>query len=599
MADLPVVKVLLADPSNPASFIYDISAYVRMTEGVTIKRGQSDEFGTPQPGSVSLTLDNPDGRFTLGHATATSTYGLVTDQAIRIVATVDGVENNRFDGFVEAWPTAWTNGSARQARAQITAYDWLARLQRRNLRSMYVQEVLASGPISYLALSEATTRTTSDKSLAPSVATTGTGSAPTYGQAINGAPGLEGATGATFNAGVGLRVQVSSIPNTGPRTIEILFQQSAAPGQQQAIAGIYGAAQLVCTTGGKARVLSSNGTTVCTSAATITDGQAHHLAVALNSSTWTLYVDGTADGSGTGSTAGSFTPMVFLVGITAAYSGTDPNPSTATMAGAAIYGGSAPLSASDIALHASTALTSAGTETARERAFRICRYANVNANTYTGTSATIGTQTLDGLSVSDALNAVAAADGGVAFCNKIGAIEFWQASLLASIATDPAALTFSANAGAVLAGATFPGDKQYLQNAVTAALPEGPTVTLTNTTSVARHEEYPVDLGILPLSTETALKAAIQDRLDRYSEPDPNRINSLPITLVDRDDTAITLADQQAWAASDLFFRIDVTDLPSQAPSSSLSLMVVGYSETLTVSSWTADLNTVPVAAYA
>ena len=598
MAALPVVKVLLADPSNPASFIYDISAYVRMTDGVTIKRGQSDEFGTPQPGSVSLTLDNSDGRFTLGHATATSAYGLVTDQAIRIVVTVDGVENNRFDGFVEAWPTAWTNGSARQARAQITAYDWLARLARRKLRSLYMQEVLASGPICYLALSEATTRTTSDKSLAPALTTTGTGTAPTYGVTINGAPGLEGATGATFNAGVGMRVQVSSIPNTGPRTIEILFQQAAAPGQQQAIAGIYGAAQLVCTTGGKARVLSSNGTTVCTSTATITDGQAHHLAVAMTGSTWTLYVDGTADGSGTGSTAGSFTPLVFLVGITAAYSGTDPSPSTATLAGAAIYGSTA-LTSSVIALHASTALTSTGTETARERAFRICRYANVNANTYTGTSATIGTQALDGLTVSDALNAVAAADGGVVFCNTIGAIEFWQASFLSSIATDPALLTLSANAGAVLAGVTFPGDKQYLQNAVTAALPEGPTVTLTNTTSVAAHEEYPVDLGVLPLSTEAALIAAVQDRLDRYSEPDPERINSLPITLVDRDDSVITLADQQAWASSDLFFRLDVTDLPAQAPASSLSLMVVGYTETLTVSSWTVDLNTVPVAAYA
>lgn len=46
----------------------DFSQYVDMVQGVTITRGASDERSETQPGSVTLRLDNQDGRFTPGNS---------------------------------------------------------------------------------------------------------------------------------------------------------------------------------------------------------------------------------------------------------------------------------------------------------------------------------------------------------------------------------------------------------------------------------------------------------------------------------------------------------------------------------------------------
>lgn len=51
-------------PDDPAPAFEDVSAFVRMSPGISIARGRSPEGGQVSPGTCTLTLDNSDGRFT-------------------------------------------------------------------------------------------------------------------------------------------------------------------------------------------------------------------------------------------------------------------------------------------------------------------------------------------------------------------------------------------------------------------------------------------------------------------------------------------------------------------------------------------------------
>ena len=67
MAGLPTMLVLLDDGS--ATYPYDITAYVRLVDGFSWSRGRPDEQSSVSPGTLSITLDNTDSRFTLDDPT--------------------------------------------------------------------------------------------------------------------------------------------------------------------------------------------------------------------------------------------------------------------------------------------------------------------------------------------------------------------------------------------------------------------------------------------------------------------------------------------------------------------------------------------------
>ena len=67
-------EVALASGSSPtvplASQVFtDISAYVREENATTIKRGRSDELSEVAASTMTLMVDNADGRFTAGNPT--------------------------------------------------------------------------------------------------------------------------------------------------------------------------------------------------------------------------------------------------------------------------------------------------------------------------------------------------------------------------------------------------------------------------------------------------------------------------------------------------------------------------------------------------
>lgn len=90
----------------------DISEFVYYRDKIVIKRGKPDEFSTITTSSVTLTLNNRDGRFSPRNQTGIFYPFLGRNTQIRISinsSSISGVPYNgyRFWGEVSAWPPRW------------------------------------------------------------------------------------------------------------------------------------------------------------------------------------------------------------------------------------------------------------------------------------------------------------------------------------------------------------------------------------------------------------------------------------------------------------------------------------------------------------
>ena len=171
---VPTVQVLLDDAANGRTFPHDITAKVSMRDGISRStRGRADELSNVSPVAVSLTVDNTDGRFTLG--STSGGYGAINVmRGIRI--KVNGV--NWFTGFVSAWPVDWPSGSERDARSQMLAVDARERWGRRVLRTRASEQAKAEGAAAFWAFdepSEAVAAADSSGNNAPAIELSGFG----------------------------------------------------------------------------------------------------------------------------------------------------------------------------------------------------------------------------------------------------------------------------------------------------------------------------------------------------------------------------------------------------------------------------------------
>lgn len=101
----------------------DVSAYIRAVE---TNRPNNRETGTYPAGSMSVTLDNRDGRFSPANTSGPYTSGgvtqVVSDIGVRLEATWSGTTYNLFVGTVEDWADEWPN-MGYDAVTVLTAID--------------------------------------------------------------------------------------------------------------------------------------------------------------------------------------------------------------------------------------------------------------------------------------------------------------------------------------------------------------------------------------------------------------------------------------------------------------------------------------------
>ena len=110
----------------------DITRYVYLRDGITITGGAPDESSKPQPGTLTLTLNNRDGRFSPRYTSGAYYPYLDRNTQIRLsvdVATSAGARYSgfRFWGEVPDWPPSW-DLSGRDVYVQVTASGPLRRV---------------------------------------------------------------------------------------------------------------------------------------------------------------------------------------------------------------------------------------------------------------------------------------------------------------------------------------------------------------------------------------------------------------------------------------------------------------------------------------
>ncbi|MBI4900891.1 MAG: hypothetical protein HY829_10490 [Actinobacteria bacterium] len=151
---IPSVQVFLGEETagiDGAVTWVDITTYLRFEYPVTRSYGRSYGGGA-QPGTASLTLENTDGRFTVGNASSPY-YPYVHLQAL-IKILRDG--RPFFVGRIQAMPMSWPDGGDSLCVVTVSLADKMARYGRMTLRSYAIEEIASLGPTYYYPLNEPT-----------------------------------------------------------------------------------------------------------------------------------------------------------------------------------------------------------------------------------------------------------------------------------------------------------------------------------------------------------------------------------------------------------------------------------------------------------
>jgi hypothetical protein len=128
----------------------DVSA---LTGRAIIRRGRDSQFTDIQPGTLTFTLDNPDGAFTPDNPLSAYYPNLVEGKRVRVRATKSATTYTRFLGKISSIvPTFPTTVS--QAATTITAKDALGQLQDMQLQRALDMMVLSHNPTAFYPLDE-------------------------------------------------------------------------------------------------------------------------------------------------------------------------------------------------------------------------------------------------------------------------------------------------------------------------------------------------------------------------------------------------------------------------------------------------------------
>jgi hypothetical protein len=159
---IPSVQVFLGEEAtiDGTPTWVDVSSFVRLEHGLTVQRGSSFGAGA-QPGTASFTLDNTDGRFTVGNVSS-PLYPYVHLQSL-VKMTRDG--RPWFIGRIQSMPLSWPEGGDNDCLMTVTLADRLARFERMKLDSFPVEEIKSLAPAGYWPMDEPTGAAQADNAM--------------------------------------------------------------------------------------------------------------------------------------------------------------------------------------------------------------------------------------------------------------------------------------------------------------------------------------------------------------------------------------------------------------------------------------------------
>lgn len=567
----------------------DVTTYLEGTEGLSIARGRSDEMSEVSPSTLTLTLDNKDGRFTAGLATSPYYPNVKIGRPIRVTATPSGgAASVRFVGYVDEWPVAWPGGSSGYATATLTASSRTARLGLDSpLKSSIEEELLDSTPAILYPLSEPTDATSaSDLMGGPRARMVGTGADVEFGTDS----GLAGRAAATFAGGKGLLADADITDAGVDMWMACVFNTSASVDQVMAAAygayaaGVYGlAVEVSMDTAGT--VFAAGSIPTLSSPSTYKDGQTHLAVIRLVQNganiDGTMWIDGVS--VDTGSAAGTLVLDVehFVIGISTDTFGSYASPWVGTLSYASL-GFTNPTSV--VADWAAAVLDGFNGDTPAERLARYAGYANIataEQSFATGSAPMAHIDTTGQTSIS-LMQQVSATDGGALFDARDGTLTY-QGRDVRYLAA--AVLSLSMADHEVEADYSPKLDRSALLNDVT-AISANERISARAFDASSR-DEYGLHQESLELATndEDEILGAAWWRVNTYAEPTP-RVPTLSVEIL-----PLSTVRQALMLTLDIGSRVTVTNLPVQAAASSADYFVEGYTETITPESYRFTLN--------
>jgi hypothetical protein len=223
------------------------------------------------------------------------------------------------------------------------------------------------------------------------------------------------------------------------------------------------------------------------------------------------------------------------------------------------------------------------------------KWAKWNGSLIASSSSTpLGAQSCAGSTVAQELLKIESATQGMIFTqpsisNTLGAIRFVDP---ATINAQQSLYLLGTDAYPIdMTGLVFEKDRQHLVNEITATRPGGPTITLTDDTSIAQHGRRTSGSTIVfYVNTDANLKTAAQAYLDKYSKP-RLRVGSVSINLFALSDT-INSYSLATWAHPS--YRVTITNLPSTAPAQTMDFIIESVSHQITPTSWVMTLALAP-----
>lgn len=571
MADVKVEIAFDAGYSTPdASRTWtDVSAKVELKSGIAIGFGRGDEFATADANSLSLTLDNTDGRFTAGKTGGAYYPNVKIGRPIKVTATpVGGSASIRFLGYIDEWPVLW-DGTDNYARAPITAHSRMARLGfGAEMRGSSIQGAYLDGaPSAYYPLSEEYHATQATDA-------SGNG-APIWYETSTGVPIFNGSSGPMgLGTAANMRADTKHLAGAASAntTSGVLFEGFAnmGAGDKMSDVRLYdtgGTGSLFASTNGSGFLGATfyDGTTLISVTDTVDNrgaGWFHWGVRAIRSAgttTVTLYRNGVSVGS-----SGSAVPAAVTFNKFTAFSNTGDDYDLAHVAINAAL--------ATIADRATAGLTGWVGETASNRIIRFARYAGVPSGEVAADSGTDALSVFDtaGVTALAAMRTVEETEGGVLYDARDNTLTYKGRAARYNQAS---AFTLSAASGEIEADFSPKLDRSNLANDVTATSADGSTSRVIDQTSIDAYGYAKVSLD-LAASVDAAYQAAAM-RVARYKEPAP-RAPSLGVNLL-----PLSGAQQALMFAATIGTKITAAGLPAQAPATSIDYFIEGYTETI------------------
>lgn len=604
-SSVTVEVAFTTDPLAAVPTWTDITAYVDLSEQVTIRRGRSSETDQPQPGTLSLTLDNNDGRFTPGRVASPYYPNVTINRRIRVSAVHSGVTYRLFDGHVDAWPVEWENGV--RPFVPITATDRLKFLARRPMGALYDEQSLALEPTGYFPLAEdAGSRSVRDMVL---------GGSPAPVVASKYGPGLVVFSGRDAEPGQIANVNIDSddfgaygpvplsylrLDGTPGRfyepsayfTISLWFTAGTLPAGWDSV--LYDHHHNADPRSMKLRILPSGQIEFevygsgpldyfATQFGNVQDNDWHHVVIKRGPNLLQHYLDGQVAAEYNPTSAFGESVWATMSGLNRLHLGATIRERTGAVgvSGGGYRGSLARLGLFDRALTAAEILdlNEIGVPFGRERSdLRAQRLAAIGglsttAITDVGQSEISNAQNTVGQGADTAFLDVAASEGGVFFINGAG-----DPVLQSRAARINQAPSFSLAAADLDADLRFALSDALMVNDITVGRPGAGDVRVSDAASKAKHGTYGEQATTL-LATGPDARHYGEWQVERRSTP---KVRAETVGVDPFTNTAL----YDKALGTELGTEFTVTGLPATAPVSSLALVIEGLTHTFSVNGW-------------